>query len=66
MKIDLWYPDDRVIAGADCTFYPNDGIYRGNLYNADGRCIGDYSSKDSMEIEKRFPGIFGDKQTEKE
>ena len=53
MKIDLWYPDDRAIAGADCTFYPNDGIYRGNLYNADGRCIGDYSSKDSLEIEKR-------------
>ena len=58
MKIDIWYDGEEIFA-ADCTFYPNDGIYRGNLYNADGRMIGDYSSTDSVEIEERFPGIFG-------
>ncbi len=59
MKIDIWYKGEK-IAAADCYFYPNSGEYRGNIYNANGRMIGDYSSKDSVEIEKRFPGIFGD------
>lgn len=59
MKIDIWYPGEHV-ESADCFFYPNSCIYRGNLYNADGRIIGDYSSRDSVEIGKRFPGIFGD------
>lgn len=60
MRIDLWYPGQEKAAYADCFFYPNDGIYRGNLYNADGKPIGDYSCRDSVEIERRFPGIFGD------
>lgn len=59
MKINYWYKDEHKIAAADCYFYPNEGIYRGNVYNAEGRIIGDYSSRDSVEIEKRFPGIFG-------
>lgn len=59
MKLDIWYQGET-IAAADCVFYPNDFIYRGNLYNAEGRIIGDYSSRDSVEIEKRFPGIFVD------
>lgn len=58
MKIDRWYQSER-IAYADCYFYPNDGVYRGNLYNAEGKIIGDYVCKDSVEIEKHFPGIFG-------
>ena len=58
MKIDFWYGEDE-IAYADCYFYPNEGEYRGNVYNADGRIIGDYTSRNSVEIEKRFPGIFG-------
>ena len=58
MIIDLWYKNEK-IASADCFFYPNECIYRGNLYNKSGKTIGDYSSKDSTEIEKRFPGIFG-------
>lgn len=57
MKIDIWY-EGETIAAADCTFYPNDCEYRGNLYNADGHMIGDYSSSDSVEIALRFPGIF--------
>lgn len=59
MKIDLWHTGEK-IEFADCFFYPESGEYRGNLYNADGKAIGDYTSKDSIEIEKRFPGIFND------
>ena len=57
MYIDLWYKDEH-IAFADCFFYPNSCEYRGNLYNENGKAIGDYASKNSVEIEKRFPGIF--------
>lgn len=62
MKIDYWYKDGRKNPAvyADCTFYPNEGIYRGNVYDAEGNVIGDYTSADSVEIEKRFPGIFGE------
>ena len=59
MKIDFWY-DEKEIAAADCFFYPNSGEYRGNVYNESGQIIGDYVSRDSVEIEKRFPGIFGE------
>ena len=60
MYIDYWYKGahkDKYFA--DCFFYPNEGIYRGNIYNKKGKMIGDYSSRDSLEIEKTFPGIFG-------
>lgn len=58
MKIDIWYPKENV-AAVSVAFYPNDCEYRGNLYNKKGRIIGDFTSKNSLEIEKRFPGIFG-------
>ena len=58
VKIDMWYEDEKPVS-VDCCFYPNDDIYRGNLYNADGKAIGDFSSTDSVEIEEKFPGIFG-------
>jgi len=58
MKIEIWYRGET-IESADCFFYPNAGEYRGNLYNKDGQIIGDYVSRDSVEIEERFPGIFG-------
>lgn len=60
MKVDIWYVGEHVTS-ADCIFYPNEGIYRGNLYNAEGKAIGDYSARNSVEIEKRFPGIFESK-----
>lgn len=62
MKIDYWYNDGRrrPAVYADCYFYPNDGEYRGNVYDINGDVIGDYTSRDSVEIEKRFPGIFGE------
>ena len=62
LKIDYWYKDGRENPAvyATATFYPNDGIWRGNVYDANGNIIGDYVSDNSVEIEKRFPGIFGD------
>lgn len=62
IKIDYWYTDGRKNPAvyADCYFYPNDGIYRGNVFDANGNMIGDYTATDSVEIEKRFPGIFGE------
>lgn len=59
MKIDMWNKDEK-IAYVDCYFYPNGGYYAGNLYSEEGKPIGDFYSKDSVEIEKRFPGVFGD------
>ena len=59
MIIDIWYKGEEISA-ANCFFYPESGEYRGNLFNAQGRIIGDFTSRDSVAIEKRFPGIFGD------
>ena len=59
VKVDIWYPGEH-IASASCAFYPQDCEYRGNLFNEQGRIIGDFAGKNSVEIEKRFPGIFGD------
>ena len=60
MKFDFWYGHTlKDVAAADCAFYGNDGIYRGNMYDNTGRIIGDFSSRDSILIEKKFPGIFG-------
>ena len=60
MKIDFWYGDTlETIDGATVSFYPNDGVYRGNLYK-NGRTVADFVSTDSTEIGKIFPGIFGE------
>lgn len=62
LKIDYWYEDGRKNPAvyATATFYPNEGVWRGNVFDATGKMIGDYVSDDSVEIERRFPGIFGD------
>lgn len=61
MSIDFWYGDTKDdVTGGDAYFYPNEGIYRGNLYNKDGKCIGDYIATDSGEIEDLLPNIFGE------
>ena len=57
MIIDKWYQGEK-IAKIDCYFYPEKSIYRGNLYNESGKIIGDYSTKNSEEIEKRFSRVF--------
>ena len=59
MRIDYWSDGRKEkVARIDCFFYPNDGIYRGNLYDENGKMIGDYSTRDSTEIERRFSKIF--------
>lgn len=63
MKIDIWYKGEK-IAKATMTFYPNEGIYRGNLFNEAGRVIGDWSGTDSVQIEKRFAEILS-RQTDR-
>ena len=60
MFIDFWNNDTlETIDGASVSFYPNAGEYRGNVYK-NGRPVGDFTSKDSAEIENIFPGIFGE------
>lgn len=60
MKIDMWYGDKiSDVAYISCFFYDCDCEYRGNLYNRFGKMIGDYSTKDSTEIEHRFNYDFG-------
>ena len=55
MKIDLWYGNKIAdVAKVDCYFSDLDCEYRGNLYDKTGKIIGDYSTKNSCEIEKRF------------
>lgn len=61
MFIDFWYGNtNNDVAYADCFFCPNSGTYAGNVYDKNGKAIGDYTEKDSREIEKTFPGIFGE------
>jgi hypothetical protein len=50
VRIDYWYKDGRRAVYADCSFYPNEGVYRGNVYDNDGNIIGDYTASDSIEI----------------
>ena len=54
INIDMWYGDDHKEADKiDVSFYPNDGEYRGNIYK-NGKTIGDYTSNNSVELEKSF------------
>lgn len=54
VKIDMWYGDSPAKADKiDVTFYPNSCEYRGNIYK-NGKCIGDYVCKSSLELEKKF------------
>jgi hypothetical protein len=54
LTIDMWYDDEfnKDDYAVDCTFYPNHGVYRGNIYRlGDGKIVGDYSCSDSAVIE---------------
>lgn len=54
INIDMWYGDGHKEADKiDITFYPNDGVYRGNIYK-DGKIVGDYVCNDCLELEKSF------------
>ena len=58
VNIDMWYGDK--VSDVDqitISFYPNGCEYRGNCLK-DGRYIGDYSTTDSIELEKAFPQLI--------
>lgn len=42
-----------------CYFNDLNCNYWGYLYNSKNEIIGDYNTTDSVELEKAFPGIFG-------
>ena len=58
MRIDFWYGDGIEAVAMVDSFY-NGCVCVGNLYNSDGKVIGDYVADDSAKVEKMFPGIFG-------
>ena len=56
LVIDMWYGDEfnKYDYDADATFYPNEGVYRGNIYDKTGKRVGDYSCSDSVTLEKEL------------
>lgn len=59
INFDFWYGDTlKDVVKATCYFSDIDCIYRGNLYNAAGRIIGDYYTTDSTQIERFLPITF--------
>ena len=56
LNIDMWYGDafEPMKYGADAYFSESDYVYRGNIYNDQGKVIGDYESDDSSFIGKNF------------
>lgn len=60
MTIDYWYGHSKKdIAFVSVSFSDLDCVYRGNVYDINRKCIGDFSSNDSIKVEKAFPGVFG-------
>ena len=58
VKIDMWYGDKHTEADMiDISFSDCDCVYRGNIYK-NGKCIGDYESKSSVELEDAFPQLI--------
>lgn len=55
-RVDMWYgnPFMGKKYAADAFFSDTDCVYRGNIYDENGRMIGDYESSDSTWIEQRF------------
>lgn len=56
-KMDFWYPDNKAISSFDCFFCDTDVTYRGNVYDANRKAIGNYFSDNSVEVEKYFRRI---------
>lgn len=56
--LDIWPGNSfEDIAKIDIFFSDCDCVYRGNIYNKDGKMIGDYSAKSSTDIPKMFPQL---------
>lgn len=57
MNIDMWYGDKKEDAEhITIMFNDIDCYYWGNIY-IKGKCVGDYTTKDSLKIEKAFPHL---------
>lgn len=59
LLVDMWYGDkfEPEKFRADATFYPQGCFgyhYRGNIFNDDGKIIGDYAAVDSITISRNF------------
>lgn len=54
--IDMWYGDalDFEKCRVDVFFSDSDCMYRGNIYDKNGKAIGDYATSDSVALAKRF------------
>ena len=56
IEIDMWYNDPiDEIYKIDMSFSDADLEYRGNLYNKEGKAIGDFTTKDSVALYDAFP-----------
>ena len=62
LKIDLWYNNNvsDINYIGNINFNDMDCNYRGHIFAENGRLIGDFCCDNSVELEKRFPGCFGD------
>ncbi len=61
IHFDWWYGEPQKPENCDVAvnFYPNDGLYKGNMYKkGTNSCIGDFISDDSVAIEQVWPWIF--------
>lgn len=55
IEIDMWYDDDpKDVTSLDVRFSDLDSTYSGNLY-INNKIVGDYTTKDSVTLEKAFP-----------
>lgn len=56
---DFWYGNKKEdVKKIDCFFSDRDCLYRGNMYDEDGKIIGDFVTDDSSAIEKYFGVSF--------
>ena len=65
IEIDMWYGDkfEPKKYRADASFYPHGSFgykYRGNIYDENGKTIGDYAANDSCWIQGNFLINFGE------
>ncbi len=61
MFIDFWYGHKKTdVAFISVSFSDLDCIYRGVMYDANKKMIGDFSTADSVKIEKAFPAFRWD------
>lgn len=54
--VDMWHKDEFIPKKYMADVYFNDltGVYHGNVYNEQGKAIGDYTCTDSVYLQKMF------------